>query len=345
MTRASYIKEAAHPFPPCPAFRGTVATAAMAATAAMLAAPLPVAGLRAGSRVARRLARYLTTVQPNGGSSLPGVRRLARGGRGHAGEARGAGHHRHAGRAAAGDWISWNATCRRSGTTRRGWTRIRFRWIGAGTQARTLRGRLAELQEGISASGGEHGSGQLAPPMPRGRSRTPMFVAFGPHDDRRVRRRVVWDALTPRFVGEGGRGATIVVNLAHAVSYGHSTDERFIGVLSVVAHEVFHAAFGAYKDASPAWRQYYASNTTPFDAMLDLAQNEGIAYYLSLRSSARGAGCRRNGSSASGRRSNSSTGMPRSCSHRISRAAGAGDPAARQHRRVLRELWDRWRER
>jgi hypothetical protein len=81
---------------------------------------------------------------------------------------------------------------------------------------------------------------------------------------------------------------TIVVNLAHAVSYGQSTDERFIGVLSVVAHEVFHAAFGAYKDGSPAWRSYYAAHTTPFDALLDLTQNEGIAYYLSLIQRTRG---------------------------------------------------------
>ncbi len=130
---------------------------------------------------------------------------------------------------------------------------------------------------------------QLFPADARVRSRIPMFfVAFGPQTIDAFVRRVVWDDATPRFVGEGEGELTIVVNLAHAVSYGQSTDERFIGVLSVVAHEVFHAAFGAYKDASPAWRQYYASNTSAFDAMLDLAQNEGIAYYLSLIQRTRG---------------------------------------------------------
>jgi len=124
---------------------------------------------------------------------------------------------------------------------------------------------------------------QLFPSEARVSSRLPMFfVAFGPQQVDAFVRRVIWDGPNPRFVGEGEGELTIVVNLAHAVSYGSSTDERFIGVLSVVAHEVFHAAFGAYKDTSPAWRRYYATYTTPFDNLLDLAHNEGIAYYLSL---------------------------------------------------------------
>jgi hypothetical protein len=74
----------------------------------------------------------------------------------------------------------------------------------------------------------------------------------------------------------------IVVNLAKAVHYGSSVEERFIGLLSVVAHEVFHAAFGEYKGNTPEWRAYYASSLQPFDELLDLAHNEGVAYYLSL---------------------------------------------------------------
>jgi hypothetical protein len=58
--------------------------------------------------------------------------------------------------------------------------------------------------------------------------------------------------------------------------------------MSVVAHEVFHAAFGAYKDTSPVWRQYYAQPRTYLDELLDLAQNEGIAYYLTLIQRTRG---------------------------------------------------------
>ncbi|HEX9006766.1 MAG TPA: DUF5700 domain-containing putative Zn-dependent protease, partial [Bacteroidota bacterium] len=67
-----------------------------------------------------------------------------------------------------------------------------------------------------------------------------------------------------------------------------SVDERFIGLLSVVAHEVFHAAFGAYKDDSPVWRSWYAAPHTPLDELLDLTQNEGIAYYLTLIQRTRG---------------------------------------------------------
>jgi hypothetical protein len=75
---------------------------------------------------------------------------------------------------------------------------------------------------------------------------------------------------------------TIVVNLSRAVEYGRSTNEPLIGLLTVVAHEVFHAAFGAYKDSSPQWQTWYAGHRRSFDAFIDLTQNEGIAYYLTL---------------------------------------------------------------
>ena len=114
------------------------------------------------------------------------------------------------------------------------------------------------------------------------------FVAFGhPNIDGYVRR-VVWQGNRPVFVGEGQGQVTIVVNLARAVYYGRSVEEQFIGTLSVVAHEVFHAAFGVYKDNSSDWRQYYRDNRRPIDQLFDLTQNEGIAYYLSLIQSTRG---------------------------------------------------------
>jgi len=99
---------------------------------------------------------------------------------------------------------------------------------------------------------------------------------------------VVWSGNRPSFTGEGQGELTIVVNLAKAVHYGSNVDERFLGMLSVVAHEVFHAAFGVYKDSSPAWRAYYATHRSPADQLLDLSHNEGIAYYLSLVQSSRG---------------------------------------------------------
>ena len=114
------------------------------------------------------------------------------------------------------------------------------------------------------------------------------FVAFGHQNIDAFVRRVIWRGDTPVFAGEGEGELTIVLNLAKCVNYGHSVDERFIGMLSVVAHEVFHAAFGVYKDGSPAWRTYYATHKSPLDQLLDLSQNEGIAYYLTLIQSSRG---------------------------------------------------------
>lgn len=130
---------------------------------------------------------------------------------------------------------------------------------------------------------------QLFPPGSRVNTVIPVyFVAFGHQNIDAFVRRVIWRGDTPVFTGEGEGELTIVVNLAKCVNYGRSVDERFIGMLSVVAHEVFHAAFGVYKDGSPAWRNYYASHRSPFDQLLDLSQNEGIAYYLTLIQSSRG---------------------------------------------------------
>jgi hypothetical protein len=109
------------------------------------------------------------------------------------------------------------------------------------------------------------------------------FVAFGHQNIDAYVRRVVWYDNIPNFVGEGEGELTIVVNLAKAIRYGRNVDERFIGVLSVVAHEVFHAAFGAYKDESPTWRAYYASHQSYLDELLDLTQNEGVAHFLTFQ--------------------------------------------------------------
>ena len=114
------------------------------------------------------------------------------------------------------------------------------------------------------------------------------FVAFGHQNIDAFVRRVIWRGDAPVFTGEGEGELTIVVNLAKCVYYGRSVDERFIGMLSVVAHEVFHAAFGVYKDGSPVWRNHYATHRTALDQLLDLSQNEGIAYYLTLVQSSRG---------------------------------------------------------
>jgi hypothetical protein len=124
---------------------------------------------------------------------------------------------------------------------------------------------------------------QIFPAGVRVRTRVPVYVvAFGYQTVDAYVRRVVWSASGPGFVGEGEGEVTIIVNLSKAVSYGRSTEERFVGLLTVVAHEVFHAAFGVFKDGSPEWRTYYASPRSYLDQLLDLSHNEGIAYYLTL---------------------------------------------------------------
>jgi hypothetical protein len=130
---------------------------------------------------------------------------------------------------------------------------------------------------------------QLFPAGVRVSAKLPIyFVAFGHQNIDAFVRRVVWQGNTPMFVGEGSGELTIVVNLASAIRYGRTVDERFLGLLSTVAHEVFHAGFGAYKDASPEWQARYGRGQSYLDALMDLTQNEGIAYYLSLIQIARG---------------------------------------------------------
>lgn len=107
-------------------------------------------------------------------------------------------------------------------------------------------------------------------------------VALGHENVDAFVRRIVWHGDIPEFVGENQGQLTIVINLAHAVRYGTTIQERYLSLLGVVAHEVFHAAFGDYKDHSPFWKQYYETHRHPFDELIDLTQNEGIAYYLSI---------------------------------------------------------------
>ena len=113
---------------------------------------------------------------------------------------------------------------------------------------------------------------QLFPAGSRVRTTVPVYVvAFGYQTVDAYVRRVVWRGSEPTFVGEGEGEVTIIVNLSKSISYGRSTDERFLGLLTVVAHEVFHAAFGVYKDGSPEWRRYYSTHQSYFDQLLDLS--------------------------------------------------------------------------
>jgi hypothetical protein len=111
----------------------------------------------------------------------------------------------------------------------------------------------------------------------------PMYVvALGHENVDAYVRRIVWHGDTPEFVGEDEGESTIVVNLAKSVGYGRDREDRFVSLLGVVAHEVFHAAYASFKETSPGWKRFYRKHQRPFDLLLDLTQNEGIAYYLSL---------------------------------------------------------------
>ena len=118
-------------------------------------------------------------------------------------------------------------------------------------------------------------------------ARIPLYVvALGHENVDAFVRRIVWEGDEPRFVGENEGDLTIVVNLAHAIRYSSKMEERINDLLGVVAHEVFHAAFGVYKENSPVWKAYYQKGTNSLDALLDLTQNEGIAYHLSMEQQA-----------------------------------------------------------
>jgi hypothetical protein len=124
---------------------------------------------------------------------------------------------------------------------------------------------------------------QLFPADAQVKARIPVYVvAFGHSNIDAFVTRVRWEGNVPHLVGEDEGEVTVVLNLANAVGYGRVTDERLVGVLSVMAHEIFHAAFELYKETSSRWRQYYAGDRGYVDQLLDLSQNEGVAYYLSL---------------------------------------------------------------
>ncbi len=124
---------------------------------------------------------------------------------------------------------------------------------------------------------------QLFPDDTKISARMPVyFVAFGHHNIDAYVRRIVWNGNTPNFVDDGQGELTIVVNLAKAANYQGPPEQQFIELLTVVAHEVFHVAFGMYQDASPRWRRYFTVHRGYVDDLLELTQNEGIAYYLNL---------------------------------------------------------------
>jgi hypothetical protein len=92
-------------------------------------------------------------------------------------------------------------------------------------------------------------------------------------------RRVVWNFDTPTFVNDGEGEPVIVVNLARLIKGPPNEQAQFIEVLSTTAHECFHAAFSVLQKSLPD--SIRPRNIA--DQLLELVQNEGVAYYLSLQ--------------------------------------------------------------
>ncbi len=104
------------------------------------------------------------------------------------------------------------------------------------------------------------------------------FVIIGNERATAFVRNVVWNYDVPTFVGEGRGEPVIVVNLARVVERSSDLQTQFIDVLSVTAHECFHAALSVLQQSLP-------ESTRPRNAaeqLMDLVQNEGFAYYLSM---------------------------------------------------------------
>lgn len=156
-----------------------------------------------------------------------------------------------------------------------------FSMDDARRKAPALRDLLAELRRRNAARRVASTVAQVFPAGSRVHTTVPVYiVAFGPQTIDAFVQRVAWRDGFPVFTDEGE--VTIVVNLAHAVGYGPTTEQRLLGTLSTMAHEVFHAAFEAYQDSSDVWRAFHAGHRGFAARLLELTQNEGIAHYLSF---------------------------------------------------------------
>jgi hypothetical protein len=105
------------------------------------------------------------------------------------------------------------------------------------------------------------------------------FVVIGNERAAAFMRHVIWNYDVPIFVSEEKGEPIIVVNLARIVEGPNNVEAQFIEVLSTTAHECFHAAFSVLQKSLPDSAK--AKNIA--EQLLDVVQNEGFAYYLSLQ--------------------------------------------------------------
>jgi hypothetical protein len=103
-------------------------------------------------------------------------------------------------------------------------------------------------------------------------------VAMGNERTEAFVRRVVWHGSEPVFVGENDGEPVIIVNLLRVLETEPAVQVQYLELLSTLAHECFHATYSVLKQSLPDSTKPH----TPADYLLDIVQNEGIAYYLSM---------------------------------------------------------------
>jgi hypothetical protein len=104
------------------------------------------------------------------------------------------------------------------------------------------------------------------------------FVAMGNERAVAVVRRVVWKQEVPWFVGDEEGDPVIIFNLVRVLEMAPRFEEQIIGIMSTLAHESFHAVFSLLRQSLPdsIKPRSYA------DQLVEIVQNEGIAYALSM---------------------------------------------------------------
>jgi hypothetical protein len=105
------------------------------------------------------------------------------------------------------------------------------------------------------------------------------FVIVGNERAAAFVRHVVWNYDIPTFVGDDEGDPVIVVNLARIVEVTSGPESQFIEVLSTTAHECFHAVYSVLQKSLPE----SVKPSTIAEQLMELTQNEGIAYYLSMQ--------------------------------------------------------------
>jgi len=105
------------------------------------------------------------------------------------------------------------------------------------------------------------------------------FPAMGNERAAAVVRRVVWNGDTPSFVGENEGAPVVLLNLARVVENNSTVESQVLELLATLAHECFHAVYSVYRQVLPDTLH----TESPGSRLLDLVQNEGVAYYLSLQ--------------------------------------------------------------